>query len=337
MKKTIFILTLIVVSFSIQSFIAYRGNKPKLTPFQFNLPDYITKGFMSMNLPEDNPLTVEGVALGKQLFFDTRLSNNNTISCGSCHLQEFAFTDTSRFSKGIDGILGDRNSMSLFNLGWSSRFFWDGRAASLREQIHEPIIDKREMASTWADVIDFIKKDKNYTRQFKQIFDTETITDDIVKKAIEQFVFSLTSFNSRYDQYWHLDQNNALNTEEIKGLKIFTNNCTHCHSHGLLTDNLFHNNGLDSVPNLGLYNATADKKDLGKMKTPTLRNVALTAPYMHDGRFQTLEEVIEFYSNNIQTTSPNLDDHIKPFGKGMNFSEEEKKQLIAFLHSLNEN
>lgn len=334
MKHFTLILSLICLSFSIQSFIAFRENEKQLTPYQFKLPYYIERSFIYMNLPEDNLLTEEGIALGKRLFFDKRLSKNNTISCSSCHLQEYAFSDTNRFSKGIDGTLGDRNSMSLFNLAWSSRFFWDGRAASLREQIHQPVIDKREMANTWADVIASIEKDKNYVKQFRLVFDTTAITDELIKKAIEQYILSLTSFESRYDNYWFLDQSDALNDIEKKGLKIFMRNCTNCHSRELLTDNLFHNNGLDSVPNLGLYNATADKNDLGKMKTPSLRHVSLTAPYMHDGRFKTLEEVIEFYSSGIQTNSPNLDFHMKPFGKGLNLSEAEKNQLLAFLNVL---
>src|SRR5690606_14559349 len=126
----------------------------------------------------------------------------------------------------------------------------------------------------------------------------------------------------------------SFNTDEKKGLTIFRNHCINCHTDVLFTDNLFHNNGLDSVPKSGLYNATADKNDWGKMKTPTLRNIALTAPYMHDGRFKTLDEVIEFYSHNINVTSPNLDVHMLPFGTGIQLSKEEKMQLKAFLHTL---
>lgn len=317
--------------------ICYSFSRYKLTPFTIPVPTYINSRIGSMNFPDkENPLTIEGIALGRQLFYDKNLSASKTISCGSCHIQAFAFTDTARFSKGFENDIGDKNSMSLVNLGWNNKFFWDGRAGNLQDQIHDPIIDKREMANTWAEVLTYINQQSHYKKAFQQIFKSKRIGDTEVKKAIEQFVASIISFNTPFDQYYYLDNNNAINDTAKQGLKLFFGKakCGNCHNGVLLTNQQFLNNGLDSLPHTGHYNASLKNTDKGLFKTPTLRNIALTAPYMHDGRFENLEAVLNFYNSKVNKHSPNLDFRMEPFIKGLALTPVEIKQLIVFLHTL---
>jgi cytochrome c peroxidase len=331
--SVIIILCLLLTAASL----AGKDKKSKgLTPYKIPLPEFVGDYFDKMPQDEDNPVTVEGVALGRRLFYDKRLSANNTLSCGSCHKQQFAFADNRAFSLGVHDSLGIINSMPLFNLGWARALFWDGRAPSLREQVTDPIINRLEMASTWGDVLDKLQQDKEYPRLFRKVFGAEKINSTHVMKALAQFEMTLVSFNTRFDKYYFDGQADALTAQEERGLDIFFGfgSCNHCHSDVLLTDNFFRNNGLDLVPQPGLYNTTGKESDRGRMKVPSLRNVALTAPYMHDGRFTTLEEVIEFYSSGIQPKSPNIDEHIAPLGKGLRLSPAQKADLLAFLKTL---
>lgn len=335
MKKLIVLCSLSLVM--VGGFVFAKKKTP--TPYKIALPSYVARNFESMHFPNaDNPMTVEGVELGRHLFYDKNLSKGKNISCASCHIQAFAFTDSARFSVGFENQIGDRNSMPLANLGWSSAFFWDGRSATLIDQIHEPLIDKREMASTWADALAYVKSSAYYTQAFRDAFPKTKISDVLIKKALEQFILSITSFNTRYDQYFYQDKTDALTAQEIRGFKLFTGKaqCTNCHNTVLVANNQFMNNGLDSMPNMGYYNATALERDWGLMKTPTLRNVGLTAPYMHDGRFETLEEVVHFYNNNVNKLSKNLDFRLGKFTRkgGLGLNQEEVTDLISFLHAL---
>lgn len=335
MKKWVVLVGLIAISAIGFGFLGKK--KPK--SFAIPLPEYVARHFHSPNFPtKDNPTTLEGFELGRRLFYDKRLSKTNTISCGSCHLPQFAFSDTARFSKGIHDSLGDKNSMSLANISWSGKFFWDGRAANLKDQIHDPVIDSREMGNTWEDVVNTVKNDDYYKSAFRAAFPKQSINATTIKNALEQFVANIYSFQSKYDDYYY-NRNTALFTEqEKKGLKLFNSKaqCINCHNTVLFTNNQFLNNGLDSIPNLGHFNATGVEEDRGLMKTPTLRNVALTPPYMHDGRFKTLDEVIDFYNTKVNPNSTNLDFRmerfIRPGGLGLN--HEEKQALKAFLHTL---
>lgn len=313
-----------------------KSKTPGLQPYILPLPSFVADYFDKMPEDAENPLTVEGVALGRMLFYEKRLSANNTLSCASCHKQQYAFSDNRKFSLGVHDSAGIINSMPLFNLGWTRNLFWDGRAPSLQEQVTDPIINRLEMASNWGDALDKLRKDKDYPRLFKKIFGSEQINSTMVMKAITQFELTLVSFNTRFDQYYFEGEAGVLSAQEERGLDIFFGNgkCNHCHSDVLLTDNFFRNNGLDLAPVPGLYNTTGKETDRGRMKVPSLRNIALTAPYMHDGRFASLKEVLDFYSTGIHAKSPNIDEHMLPFGQGLSLSTTERADVVAFLLTL---
>lgn len=339
MKKLKAIVT-IAISCLLLARIAVMANKEAtedaLVPYTIPLPEFVGDYFDKMPLSADNPLSREGIDLGRRLFYDKRLSADNTISCGSCHKQEHAFADGVPISPGVANGKGTMNSMPLFNLGWGRAFFWDGRAPSLEEQTTEPIIHPLEMASNWGDVLDKLNADAGYRYLFAKVFGPGRINSTMVMKAIAQFELTLVSFGSRFDRYYFEGEADALTAQEERGLDIFFGfgNCNHCHSDVLLTDNYFRNNGLDAVPIPGLYNTTGQASDRGRIKVPSLRNIALTAPYMHDGRFATLNEVMDFYSEGIHQQSPNIDEHIVPMGRGLRLSKSQKEDLIAFLHTL---
>jgi len=302
------------------------------TPYQLPTP----AGFPQMIIPSDNPLTNEGVALGRKLFFETLLSGNNTQSCSSCHEAVFSFTDSGkRFSKGIDNIEGFRNAQPIINLGYNMHFFWDGRAETLEQQILEPVPNPIELHQSWANAVMKLKAEKRYSDAFFQVFKTREFDSTHVVKAIAQFMRTMISYNSRLDKRLRNEIN--LTPSELNGFVIYNTergDCFHCHSIDagrLLTDNGFHNNGLDAeFTDIGREAVTGNSVDRGKFLTPTLRNIALTAPYMHDGRFQTLEEVVEHY-NSGGRPSPTLDPLMKNVGVGLNLTNQEKADLVAFL------
>ncbi len=306
------------------------------------------QGFPEMVIPADNPMTVEGIALGRKLFYEKRLSDDNTMSCATCHAQQtFAFTDRgTRFSTGIDGITGTRNAMAIVNLGWAPRFFWDGRAFSLEEQALMPVTNPIEMHQRWSDAVSKLEADSVYPQLFLKAFGVCEIDSLVVAKAIAQFERTLISGNSLFERYVNNNENVLPDpTSVLSGFSLFNRDktitlsggdCFHCHgaSGGLFTDNAFHNNGLDSVfTDVGLEAVTGSPNDRGKFKSPTLRNIELTAPYMHDGRFATLEEVIEHY-NSGGHASATLDPLMKNVGVGLELSQQDKTDLINFLKSL---
>ncbi|MCB0458203.1 MAG: cytochrome-c peroxidase [Flavobacteriaceae bacterium] len=314
------------------------------TPYSLNIPPFFEESILPPDLPKDNPLTVEGVALGKKLFFDPILSANATQACADCHRPQNAFSDPRRFSVGIDGSLGTRNSMPLHNLAWnySGKFFWDGRAGSLEAQIFEPVTNPIEMANTWPNAVATLQNSTVYPPMFDAAFGSSTIDSVKVSKAIAQFLRTLITSNSRFDQYQRGEI--ELTASETNGLNLFLNeakgDCFHCHGNDLTplwTDNNFHNNGLDPFPtDRGLGKVTGDPRDDGKFKSPSLRNLAFTAPYMHDGRFQTLEEVIDHYSEGL-VYSETIDPLMKKVAQGgVQLSEQEKADLKAFLLSLSD-
>lgn len=305
------------------------------TPYELVLPE----GLPEMIIPEDNPLTVEGVELGRKLFYEKKLSGDNTMSCASCHNQANGFTDNGfALSTGIDGIEGTRNSMALINLGYAFNYFWDGRAATLEEQALGPVPNPIEMHQTWPEAMDKLQADPDYPKLFFHAFGTYQIDSLLAAKAIAQFERTLVSGNSPLDKFLR---------QEIDlpggngGLAIYSTelgDCFHCHpaDGGLFTDNLYHNNGLDETfLDSGLAAVTKDPNDMGKFKTPTLRNIANTAPYMHDGRFATLEEVVEHY-NQGGHASPTIDPLMKHVGTGLNLSADDKKKLVDLLKALSD-
>ncbi len=302
------------------------------TPYELQIPE----GFPDMLIPEDNPMTVEGVQLGRRLFHDPILSADNSQSCADCHGQTSSFTDSRRFSIGIDGIEGTRNAMPLINAGWMSLFFWDGRKGSLEEQALEPVPNPIEMHQSWPDAVEKLKNHPQYPDLFFDAFGTRELDSMHVVKAIAQFERTLISSDSKWDRY--LRGEVQLTQAEAKGFEIFfteKGDCFHCHSTILFTDNLFRNNGLDAVhTDKGLFDVTGNVSDIGKFKTPTLRNVELTAPYMHDGRFATLEEVIDFYSEGLQFSST-IDPLMKNVHQGgIQLTDDEKQSLLAYLKTL---
>ncbi len=300
-----------------------------------------------------NPLTAEGVELGRFLFYDGILSRTDKIGCGTCHQQVAAFTHHGHdLSHGVDDLLGIRNSPAIQNLAWNTSFFWDGGVHDMDMVPAVPIQNKVEMDERVANVVEKLKKTPvagaakqvNYPKMFKAAFGTDEITSERMVKAISQFMMTLVSATSRYD-YYTLGDQSALTAQEKEGLSLFKKNCSTCHSGALFTDNNFRNNGLipNKINDQGRYAITLDDADRLKFKVPSLRNVGLTAPYMHDGRFYSLQEVLDHYSNDQSSSgdsiysSPSLDPLLKT-GKraGISLSATEKQSIIAFLRTLND-
>jgi len=302
------------------------------------LPDTFSirvAGFPRMLVPADNPTSHQGVALGRRLFYDPILSGDGTLSCAGCHVQSFAFSDRgTRFSTGIDGIAGHRNAPALVNPGWSSKQFWDGRMPDLERQALEPVPNPIEMHLSWDEGVRRLQRHADYPALFRAAFGTATITPTRVTQAIAQFERTMVSNRSRYDRF--LRREAILTTSEQRGYFLFfteVGDCFHCHQDGLFSDRGFRNNGIDSmITDPGLAAVTNNPNDRGKFKSPTLRNVALTAPYMHDGRFATLEEVIDHYDRG-GFYSPTVDPLIR-VGRGLGLTAQDKADLLAFLHTL---
>ncbi|MGJ8665531.1 MAG: cytochrome-c peroxidase [Patiriisocius sp.] len=314
------------------------------TPLAFQGPAIFEQLLTSPIFPADNPQTVEGVSLGRKLFYDRKLSADNTLACAGCHAPNQGFSDQRQFSVGIDGIAGFRNSMPLVNLAYNTnkKFNWDGSASSLEEQILEPVINEIEMHNTWPNAVATLQAQSDYPLLFEQAFGTSNISKELVTKAIAQFLRTIVSGNSKFDK--HLRGEATLTEAEANGLAVFLDenrgDCFHCHgsdSNPTWTDNDFHNNGLDEVFNdRGLGLVTGDPAQFGWFKSPSLRNLAYTAPYMHDGRFETLDEVINHYSEGL-VFSETIDPLMKTVAQGgVQLTEEDKADLKAFLLSLSD-
>lgn len=307
------------------------------TPLTLQLPAWVPDSIGPAHEAEDNPLTVEGVALGRRLFHERALSDDHSLSCASCHRQENAFTDPRRFSIGTDGSIGSRNAMAIVNLAWGEGFFWDGRRGSLEEQAHDPVTDMREMRNTWPVVEERLRAMPIYPPLFKAAFGTPDIDSLRVVAAIAQFERTLISFDSRFDRYWYGGDTTVLDSIEKHGLFLYRGKgkCVRCHTLGNFTDEVIRNNGLDIQPadgGLGAHNG--NPLDLGKFKTTTLRNIAVTAPYMHDGRFNNLLSVVQFYDGHVEHESPNVDTTMHRFPEGGVLTFEERAHLVAFLNTL---
>ena len=316
------------------------------TPYTLEIPPF----FPPMDIPADNPLTVEGVALGRLLFWEPDLSRDRTISCGSCHLPEHGFADPQPYSVGVNGHVGVRNAMPLVNLGWAPSYFWDGRALTLEEQILEPVPHPDEMALPWPDAVARLSADPDYPALFAKAFGDENVTAERVARAIAQFLRTMVSADAKFDR-WRRGET-TLTDSEFRGYEIFLReggdpettpggqfggDCFHCHSEAGLqfSDYQFRNNGLDAhfAADAGRAGVTGSPLDSGTFKVPTLRNAALTGPYMHDGRFGTLEEVIEHY-NTGGVPSATVDPFMKYESGGLTLSAGQKADLLAFLHTL---
>jgi cytochrome c peroxidase len=269
-------------------------------------------GLPPVPIPADNPATVETIALGRRLYYDKALSVDDTVSCASCHDPEFGFGDGKQFSDGVRNQKGDRNSPTVFNAAYYTLQFWDGRAPSLEKQAEGPVENPVEMAHTLEGVEKKLMADPSYRAEFKKAFGADVITYEMVGKAIATFERTVISANSPFDRYMYGGDKKAMSASAIRGLEVFRNeekgDCEVCHTIGeknaLFTDNKFHNigvgvkltiNGETELTDLGRYKETKVEADKGAFKTPSLRNITLTAPYMHDGSHKTLKEAIDFY------------------------------------------
>lgn len=313
----------------------YMAHSPQ--PYNFPYLMY----FPPMPESAENPLTVEGVKLGRMLFYDPVLSRDSTFSCASCHKQEYAFSGGPvEFNTGIDGKKLARNTPPLFNLAWYPGMFWDGRAKTLEEQVLHPVQAHDEMDLAWGVAVQRLRDHPRYPGLFAKAFGNDRIDSTRVAYAIAQFERTLISNRSKFDLV--IQGKARLTRDEYEGLLLINNqtkaNCLHCHSSdadALGTTLIYSNNGLDAAirpedyADPGLGGISGKASDMGKFRVPSLRNVALTAPYMHDGRFNTLEEVLDFYSEGIQP-GVNTDARIH----NARLSAVEKRQIIAFLHTL---
>lgn len=338
----------------------------KFTPFEFQM----SATFPTPDLPRDNPLLVERVELGKQLFFDRQLSINNQQSCADCHAPDKAFSDGRRTARGAEGEYGPRNSMPLINLAWKSSFFWDGRAASIRAQVLQPITNAIEMHESLTNLVVKLNSSRRrgdesqisnpeqsqrlltpsptnstyYPALFTAAFGSPEITAEKISLALENYLLTLTSFNAKFDRVLRGEE--KFTPEEQRGFELFSTeydprrgqfgaDCFHCHGGSLFQSQSFANNGLDrTFADLGRAKVTGKSSDAGKFAVPSLRNVALTAPYMHDGRFSTLAEVMQHYATGVMrsaTLDPNLAKH--PDG-GVPLTEADQRALVAFLQTL---
>lgn len=297
-------------------------------------------------IPADNPLTVDGVELGRRLFYDPILSADSSVSCASCHSPALGFADGQAFSTGIAGERTRRSSMPLINLAFNPNgFFWDGRSPSLEDQALHPVEDRIEMDEDWNNVMNKLRRHPEYPRWFRRAFGIERKSEmnrGLAVKAIAQFERILISQDSRFDRVVNRNEG-WLTDSEQRGKDLFYvelnaldhPGCSHCHGGVHFTDFSFRNNGIDSVATLndfgdrGLGGFTGRPFDNGRFKVPTLRNIALTAPYMHDGRFQTLEEVLDHYKTGGHGVE-NEDPNIIPF----TLTDRQKQDMIAFLRTL---
>ncbi len=302
----------------------------------------------TLEIPTDNPLTIEKVQLGKMLFYETRLSKDNTVNCATCHVQSDGFSDMNQFSEGVNGGIGGRQAMAIFNMAYhSNQFFWDGRANLLRDQALLPIQDHLEMDETLPNLVVKLMADTMYTNQFTRAFGSDEINSLKVSLALENFMMSIISEDSKYDRYLAGKVN--LTQSEDRGRVLFFGeyneffpnvsgaDCAHCHAGNNFENDLYMNNGLDTDAEFmddGREKATMNPDDRAKFKVTSLRNIAVTAPYMHDGRFNTLEEVIDHYNGQVENSSTVDPALLGTTSTGLMLDAQEKEDLINFLKTL---
>lgn len=279
---------------------------------------------------KNNPVTSAGFALGRKLFYDAQLSRDGSVSCGSCHQQFAAFAQLDhRVSHGVGGVNGKRNAPGLFNLAWQPQLMWDGAATHLETQPILPISNPVEMDENLADIVDKLKADASYARYFQQAFGSTEVDSQRVLRALAQFTGSLVSSHSRYDRYVAGEE--KLTKDELAGLGVFREHCASCHREPLFTDFSYRSNGLDAtVTDEGRSAVTTKPEDRGLFRVPSLRNVALTSPYMHDGRYDTLEQVLDHYDHGV-VASAALDPQL---AKGIPMNADQRRELLSFLNTL---
>ena len=307
-------------------------------PYELEIPPH----FPPMEIPENNPLTVEGVALGRRLFYDPIISDDGSVNCNSCHIQEYSFSHPSNHISDVKGDPIKRNAMPLINLGWRENFAWDLRSGSLLGKIKNSISNPFAINGKPIEVETKLAQDSTYGRMFFEAFGPDAVTFENTAKALEQFLRTLISGNSKFDQYLQTNPPDLtiFTPEEQGGFDIFTTelgDCFHCHGGFLRSDLIAHNNGLDrTFTDKGLGKITGSTSDDGKFLATTLRNIEYTTPYMHDGRFNTLEEVAIFYSFELEHSST-IDPLMKKANQGgIQLTALQRQQLIAFLKTFSD-
>lgn len=337
---------------SLLCLVAFLASTLFTTGCRSNIPDRPVGGPVAIHpplglppvpIPPDNPPTAETIALGRHLFYDQRLSKDNTLACASCHNPKFDFTDGLQFSKGVGGKLGVRNAPTILNVAYQPFQFWDGRALNLEQQAATPMADPIEMNQSHEVSVSKLKRDPALRAMFRTAFGSEDITLSRIEKALASFERTILAGNSAFDRFQYGGDKNALTPEQVRGLAVFINpvkgNCATCHTlnpqYALFTDGKFHNLGEGvgedgiSFKDPGRYHQTSIVSDQGAFKTPTLRNIANTAPYMHDGSLKTLRAVVDFYAGG-GNSNPYLDKEIK----SIHLTGQDRADLVAFLNSL---
>jgi cytochrome c peroxidase len=300
-------------------------------------------GLPSVPLPADNPPTTDAILLGRRLFYDTRLSKDGTTSCASCHDPKAGFQDIRPNSVGVGGKTGNRNAPTIWNSAYNPVQFWDGRAPSLEEQAGGPVENPVEMAHTAAGLVKNLEADSSYKTEFDKAFGPGPVTFQKVKMAIASFERTVLSGNSPFDRWKYGKEPRAMKLEAIRGFEVFNSakkgNCAVCHTvekdHALFTDGKFHNLGVGmdakgELKDMGRSGVTGNEADKGAFKTPTLRNIATTAPYMHDGSLKTLREVVDFYVGG-GNSNPHRDKEMRSLE---HLTKQERADLITFMESL---
>jgi len=299
-------------------------------------------GLPDIPIPPDNPPTKDAIALGRRLFYSTSLSKDGSLSCASCHQPDHRFSDARERSIGVGGMKGLRHAPTLINVAYAPLLFWDGRATSLEAQVLSPMVDPLEMNQTHEASVAKLKGNPEYRILFRNVFGTDDITIERVENALASFERTILSGDSPFDRYEYQGRKDALSAAQIRGLALFTDpnrgNCETCHTVGpkfaLFADGAFHNTGEgvgdeDVIADTGRYAVTKANADLGAFKTPTLRDVAIGGPYMHDGKLRTLRAVVDFYAGK-GNSNPNLD----PKMKTINLSGRDRDDLVEFMKSL---
>ncbi|UII25702.1 c-type cytochrome [Fulvivirga maritima] len=314
-------------------FVACADEEQSVDYWSVDVPEYFPEMVYTI---ENNPVTKGGFELGRMLFYEPKLSSDNTVSCANCHQPYLAFADPVHvLSVGVDNQKGTRNAPPIFNLAFQSHFFWDGGVNHVDFIPINPIMNELEMNESMSNVVQKVNQLPQYQAKFREVYGKDSINGEEFLHAFSQFLVMLVSDNAYYDQWMQGEY--ELTEAELSGMQVYESKCADCHGTALFTDGSFRNNGLDAEfsKDKGRYTITEYPDDEGKFKVPTLRNIELTAPYMHDGRFETLEEVLDHYDAgmvNSATLDPLL---VQPNGElGIPLSDQEKTDIIAFLHTL---
>jgi cytochrome c peroxidase len=285
---------------------------------------------------EENKLTKDGFELGHRLFYENALSVDNSVNCGTCHQPFAAFANLDHsVSHGVNNCFGTRNAPPLFNLIWQQEFMWDGGVHNIEVSGLNALTNPCEMANSLDQIVDTLNKTAPYPELFRKAFGTTEINSQRLFKALTQFTGLMISSNSKYDKYIRKEGGGDFTSDELAGYLLFKSKCSSCHSEPLFTDRTFRSNGLDLFPkDAGRDSITQTPADRGKFRVPSLRNIELTRPYMHDGRFYTLEDVLEHYNSGVKSHA-NLDPELKNnVTLGISLSKPEQAQIISFLKTL---